>query len=133
MNPCSDAHATGQAQSQSQVKGQITKSQRPSRVLLASCWLFTAGAKYHNIYIIYIYIYPYISYIHIPSKQEGSSYYSLVPLHGLKVSFLVPRGASTVRVVKRPAKAKATTGNRSFSGHRMSFVRIYGCNSTPHQ
>ncbi len=86
-----------------------------------------------HIYHIYIYIYPYISYIHIPSKQEGSSYYSLVPLHGLKVSFLVPRGASTVRVVKRPAKAKATTGNRSFSGHRMSFVRIYGCNSTPHQ
>ena len=74
-------------------------------------------------------IYHISSYIHIPSKQEGSSYYSLVP-HGLKVSFLVPRGASTVRVVKRPAKAKA---NRSFSGHRMSFVRIYGCNSTPHQ
>lgn len=37
--------STGQAQSQSQVKGQIPKSQRPSRVLL-----FTAGAKYHKIY-----------------------------------------------------------------------------------
>ena len=54
MNPCSDVHATGQAQSQSQVKGQITKSQRPSRVLLASCWLFIAGAKYHNIHHISI-------------------------------------------------------------------------------